>query len=88
LILDTNTTDEGLVVPVEALVDEHGRSVVFVQTGGETFVKRHIELGGQDGTRALVTRGLAEGDRVVVKSPWAVKLAGVNTATPGHGHTH
>ncbi len=55
LALDTSTSGQGLVIPAAALVDEHGRSVVFVQTGGESFVKRYVTLGGQDGRRCLVT---------------------------------
>ena len=88
LALDTHTTTDGLVVPTSALVDEHGRPVVFIQTAGETFVKRHVTLDGHDGHRALVATGLAEGERVVIEAAWAVKLAGADTAAPGHGHTH
>nr|MEE4270021.1 efflux RND transporter periplasmic adaptor subunit [Candidatus Krumholzibacteria bacterium] len=88
LALDTITTLDGLVIPVSALVDEHGQPVVFVQVAGETFVKRYVQLGGQDGEVALITSGLREGDRVVVRAPWAVKLAATSTALPGHGHAH
>jgi RND family efflux transporter MFP subunit len=88
LALDTITTLDGLVIPISALVDEHGQPVVFVQVAGETFVKRYVQLGGQDGEVALVTSGLVEGDRVVVRAPWAVKLAATATVTPGHGHAH
>lgn len=88
LALSTRTSQGGMVIPRDALVDEHGRPVVYVQTGGESFVKRYLTLGGEDGRRCLVTDGLQAGERVVVQAPWAVKLAGVATQVPGHGHTH
>lgn len=88
LALDTLTTEDGIVIPDAAIVNDHGRPVVFVQITGEEFVKRPITLGGRDGAQALVTSGLADGERIVVRAPWAVKLAAVETAAPGHGHAH
>lgn len=88
LALDTRTVIDGLVIPTSALVDEHGFPVVFVQADGETFVKRHVTLDGQDGQLCLVREGLVAGERVVTSAAWAVKLAGADTSTPGHGHAH
>jgi hypothetical protein len=88
LALDTVTVTDGVVVPNAALIDEHGRPVVFVQLAGDTFVKRHVTVGGNDGARSLILDGLEPGERVVARAAWAVKLAGTATAAPGHGHTH
>ncbi len=88
LALDSSVTREGVLVPAAALVDEHGRTVVYVQTGGETFVKRYVQVDGRDNVRCLVTDGLSAGDRVVTGSPWAVKLAAVGSQMPAHGHAH
>lgn len=88
LSLDTRTSVDGLVIPTSALVDEHGRPVVFVQTAGEIFIKRHVTVGGNDGSRCLILSGLTEGERVVARAAWAVKLAGADTAAPAHGHAH
>ncbi len=88
LLLRTAHDAEALSVPASALVDEQGRPVVFVQTGGETFVKRPLELGGDDGSHHVVLSGLAADERVVVSAAWAVKLASADDAVPAHGHTH
>ena len=88
LRLETVRRDSALVVPRTALVDEHGRPVIYVQTGGDTFVKRHVTLGGDDGVRVVLESGVLAGERVVVDSAWAVKLAAAGSATPAHGHAH
>jgi multidrug efflux pump subunit AcrA (membrane-fusion protein) len=88
LRLETRRTVEAVVVPSRALVDEQGRTVVFVQTGGERFEKRFVEVGGDDGSRCVILSGLTAGERVVVESAWVVKLAAADDAVPAHGHTH
>jgi RND family efflux transporter MFP subunit len=88
LRLETGDASEALTVPLEALVDEQGRTVIFVQTAGETFLKRSVILGAGDGHRYVVLAGLDEGERVVIVGAWAVKLASADTAAPASGHTH
>jgi RND family efflux transporter MFP subunit len=88
LMLRTSRTNDALTVPTPALVDEQGRPVVYVQTGGETFARRAVELGGGDGRRHEVLSGLSAGERVVVTAAWAVKLAAADDAVPAHGHAH
>jgi multidrug efflux pump subunit AcrA (membrane-fusion protein) len=77
-----------LVIPHEALVDEDGRMVVFVQLDGETFEKRHVTIGGDDGLNAVVRNGLLQGERIVVNSPYSILLAQAGTSVPAHGHAH
>lgn len=86
--LETMRQEESVVVPSSALVDEHGYPVVFIQVGGETFIKRNVTLGGDDGQRCVVVEGVLAGERVVVNSAWAVKLAAAGSSAPAHGHTH
>ena len=88
LRLESRRREEAVVVPRDALVDEHGRPVVFVQTGGEVFVKRNVTVGGDDGVRSEVLEGLLPGERIAVGSAWVVKLAAAGSALPAHGHAH
>lgn len=88
LRLGMTRVENALTIPAEALIDEQGRPVVFVQTGGETFAKHPLVLGESDGRRHVVLSGLAAGDRVVVSGAWVVKLASADDAIPAHGHTH
>jgi RND family efflux transporter MFP subunit len=86
--VETAQVDEAIAVPVSALVDEDGRSVAFVQVSGETFQKRELTLGMQDGEFVQVVSGLTAGERVVTKGAYAIRLASVSTTIPAHGHAH
>jgi len=66
-------------------VEEDGRPIAFVQVGGETFQKRDLALGIRDGNWVQVLSGIAEGERVVTKGAYAVRLASVSSAIPAHG---
>jgi multidrug efflux pump subunit AcrA (membrane-fusion protein) len=59
-----------------------------VQLGGETFEKRDLTLGIRDGDWVQVLSGVKEGERVVTKGAYAVKLASMSSAIPAHGHAH
>jgi hypothetical protein len=56
--------------------------------GGETFEKRDLTLGLRDGNWVQVVTGITEGERVVTKSAYAVRLASMSSAIPSHGHAH
>ena len=86
--VETAHVTEALAVPVSALVDEDGRAVAFVHVAGETFHKRDLTLGIQDGTFVQVLAGLSAGERVVTKGAYAIRLASVSTTIPAHGHAH
>jgi RND family efflux transporter MFP subunit len=56
----------GLVVPDAAvLYDIHGAAWVYEDVGGNAFVRRRIEIARHAGNRAVVSRGIGEGARVV-----------------------
>jgi cobalt-zinc-cadmium efflux system membrane fusion protein len=75
-------------VPASALVDDGGVDVVYVQTGGESFARRPVQLGIRDGANVEVLDGVAPGEWVVSRGAHAVKLASSSTAAIGHGHAH
>lgn len=75
-------------VPVSALVDDGGVEVVYIQTGGESFVRRPVRLGIRDGAYVEVTEGVSPGEWVVSRGPYSVKLASTSTAAIGAGHAH
>ena len=84
----SKTSAKALAIPESALVEEEGRYVAFVMLGGETFEKRDLVLGLRDGGKVEVKSGLSEGDRVVSRGAYAVKLASVSSSIPAHGHAH
>jgi RND family efflux transporter MFP subunit len=77
----------GVAVPESAVYDEGGGYVVFVQTEGESFEKRPVQIGVTYRGLAQIVDGLDEGERVVAVGGYQVKLASLN-AEVGHGHTH
>lgn len=64
-----------LEVPVTAIVDRDGRSAVWLVVPAGTVQLRPVTLGTRDDVRAVVTAGLAAGDRVVI--------AGVHSLSDG-----
>ncbi|MBI4584981.1 MAG: efflux RND transporter periplasmic adaptor subunit [Planctomycetes bacterium] len=88
LYLATSRAENTLAIPESAIVDEEGRPTAFVQRSGETFEKRYLTLGIRDGGFVQVLSGLSEGERVVTKEGYAIRLASVSTSIPAHGHAH
>ena len=55
-----------LVVPDAALLyDLHGGTWVYETLGNHTYTRRRVEVGGQAGSKVIITRGLREGQNVV-----------------------
>jgi multidrug efflux pump subunit AcrA (membrane-fusion protein) len=69
-------------------VDENGIPTVYVMLTGEHFQKRPIRTGISDGVMTEVLDGLQEGDRVVVRGAYAVRLAGLAGGGVGSAHVH
>lgn len=59
------TSGEGLLVPRSAILDTGRRAIVYVEQGGGRFERREVRVAARGDDRALVSSGLAEGERVV-----------------------
>ena len=79
---------DGVAIPLSAVLDDNGQSVVFVQSEGELFERRVVTLGHRDGDWIAVRSGLEAGDRAVTLGANAVRLAAAAPAAIGHGHAH
>jgi membrane fusion protein, heavy metal efflux system len=86
--LKSSPIPDVLVMPVTALLDEQGTFYVYVQTEGESFQKREVTLGLNDGINVQVLSGVKEGERVVNKGAYQIKLATMAGSMPAHGHEH
>jgi RND family efflux transporter MFP subunit len=81
--------ETGVVVPSEAIRDEDGLLVAYVQIGGETFERRAVEVGVTDGQWTVVRDGVRRGERVVTRGAYSIKLSSLNTSEiSDHGHPH
>jgi cobalt-zinc-cadmium efflux system membrane fusion protein len=78
----------GTAIPESAVVDDGGRPVAFVQTGGESFERRPVRLGAREGGWVHVLEGVTPGERVVHRGAYLVRLAAMSTQIPAHGHVH
>lgn len=54
------------VIPLSAVVQQFGRTLVFVERAPGQFERREVALGARRGETVPVLKGLVEGDRVVV----------------------
>ena len=78
----------GLAIPSSGVQIEDGMPVAYVQTEGESFERRLIEIGATDGEYTLILRGVASGEQVVTSGAYQVYLASLNTSELGEGHVH
>lgn len=88
LHVETARVDETVAVPESALVEEGDQLVAFVQVSGETFEKREIKAGLRDTGFVQVLDGIKEGERVVTKGAYAIRLSSLSGVIPAHGHAH
>lgn len=75
-------------IPSDAVLMEAGRPYVFVQLGGESFLRRFIVIASRDGDVVGVKSGVAPGERVVTRGAYDVQLASAATGLPAEGHVH
>ena len=76
-----------LAVPEEAIQNLEGEKVVFIREEGDIFAVRHVVVGYKIGNNRIITQGLSEGDRIVVRGAFYLK-AEISKATFGHAHVH
>jgi membrane fusion protein, heavy metal efflux system len=88
VFLKSSTIPNALTIPVSALMEEQGSFYVYVQLGGESFQKREIKIGASDGENVQVISGVSEGERVVTKGAYQIKLSSASGELPAHGHEH
>lgn len=77
-----------LSIPETALLEDAGRSIVFVQVEGESFERRPVSTGIRDRGFVEIREGVNAGERVVTKGAYEVKLASASGSIPAHGHAH
>jgi RND family efflux transporter MFP subunit len=75
-------------VPGAAVLMEAGRPYVFVQVGGEQFVRRFVEIAARDGDVVGIRSGLKPGERIVTRGAYDVQLASAAKGLPAEGHVH
>ncbi len=76
----------GLVVPEGAIESENGMSYVYVEHAQNAFMRVPVEVGRRMGDRVVITGGLQENTRIVVKGIFYVRSARLKGALEEHHH--
>ncbi|MDR0431251.1 MAG: efflux RND transporter periplasmic adaptor subunit [Tannerellaceae bacterium] len=74
-------------VPISSVTEEQGLNFVYLRLDEEGYKKQEVILGQNNGERVQILSGLKEGDEVVVKGVYQVKLAATSSVMP-EGHSH
>ncbi|HEY0047401.1 MAG TPA: efflux RND transporter periplasmic adaptor subunit [Flavobacterium sp.] len=86
--LKSEPISKALVIPASSLLEEQGTFYVFVQTAGESFERREVKVGANDGQNVQILSGITDGERVVSKGAYQIKLSAASGTLPAHGHEH
>lgn len=64
--LATESRESVIVAPLDAVIDDNGKNIVFVAEG-DVASRREVTTGLSDGVFVEISSGIAEGDKVIVK---------------------
>lgn len=78
---------EGMLLPLSAVVDDAGISVVYIQLDGESFLRREVSVGECRGSVAMV-EGVLPGERVVTVGGASIRRASLMASGSVEGHVH
>jgi hypothetical protein len=88
LALYTNSIKEAITIPRSALIEEYGSYFAMVQLTGESFEKRLVKPGLDNGDTVQIIDGIELGEMVVTEGAYQIKMASMASSIPAHGHTH
>ena len=77
-----------IALPLSAITEEQGCYFVFVKVHPESYSKKEVKLGVNNGEMVQILSGLNENEDVVTKGAIFVKLASQEGSAPGHTHDH
>lgn len=86
ILSDLGSTNQ-IVIPFSSLVEEQGAYSVYLKTCTESYEKRFVKVGNNDSQDVVILDGLKEGDQVVSRGGYFIKLASMSNAVPdAHNH--
>ena len=77
-----------LTLPIDAVLRDGNSAIVWMQTGGNTFKNKMVEVGLEMGNRIEIISGLKEGDMIVISGAYLINSEYIfkNGADPMAGH--
>ena len=88
VVLSHGPGERALVIPEASLLEHYGTYEVAIQTGGEQYELRPVQVGRRGAGDAEILSGLTAGEYVVTRGAYTVRMASMKSSTPAHGHTH
>jgi RND family efflux transporter MFP subunit len=76
--LQTGQASRTLSLPNAAISQVNGKPAVFVKESPETFRAVYVAMGANNGERTTVTKGLKNGEKVVINSAYQLKMMYLN----------
>jgi len=76
--LQIGQTSRTLSLPNAAISQVNGKPAVFVKESPETFRIVYVATGTNNGERTTITKGLANGEKVVINSAYQLKMMYLN----------
>lgn len=83
----SKTLENVIAIPKSSLIEDQGLFFVFVQIDEEGYLKQEVHLGNDNGEEVEIRSGIKQGDKIVSKGTYHIKLAASSSEIP-HGHTH
>lgn len=78
-----------LTVPNEAIIDDNGKSFVYIQVTPEYFEKQLIKKGKSNNIYTEILSGVSENQRIITKGTKLVKIEQAKIEEKAHvGHNH
>lgn len=88
IYLKSKSGKQVINISKSAILEDQGVKYVYVQATGESYEKRYIKIGKDNGLKVEILSGLKEGERVVNKGAYFVKLSELSNALPAQSHSH
>ena len=88
VVLEVGESKKGITIPYTALLEDYGNYSLIVQISGESFELRNVSIGKRYGNEIEIVRGLKDGEMVVTKGAYQVKMSSLSNQAPAHGHAH
>lgn len=87
-IMLSASREDVLIVPAGALIEEGGRTIVFVKLAGNSFRPVDIKVGTRNSDTVEVAGGIAEGDSIVVAGARQLYSQSLLAGRASDGHEH
>jgi len=73
VVISLGSNGEAVALPVNAVLDDRGRQLVFIRTGPRHFEPRHVITGTREGIFVEIVSGVEVGEEVVTSGNFQLK---------------